>query len=85
MRSLTLSSARAIFSSPAALSMLSNRARHSSEWRVPAAGRRSRTRLHFRHPAVYPCSSSMPWVMFTRLGARSDGARGGCATASCGT
>eukprot|EP00969_Alexandrium_andersonii_P077515 3418909-Alexandrium_andersonii.AAC.1 len=31
--------------SPAALSMPSNRERHSSERRTPAAGRRSRTRL----------------------------------------
>eukprot|EP00969_Alexandrium_andersonii_P045647 2003484-Alexandrium_andersonii.AAC.1 len=65
--------------------MPSNRERHSSEWRAPAAGRRSRTRLHFKQPAVYPCSSSMAWVMSTRLGARSVGARGGGVAASCGT
>eukprot|EP00969_Alexandrium_andersonii_P047793 2097653-Alexandrium_andersonii.AAC.1 len=27
----------------------------------------------------------MPWVMLTRLGARSTRARGGCAAGSCGT
>eukprot|EP00969_Alexandrium_andersonii_P130003 5747440-Alexandrium_andersonii.AAC.1 len=55
----------------------SNLALHSSEWRVPAAGRRSRTRLHFKQPAGYPCSSSMACVMPTRLGACSVCRRGG--------
>eukprot|EP00969_Alexandrium_andersonii_P017162 751110-Alexandrium_andersonii.AAC.1 len=49
--SLTRSSARAMLASPRALSELSNRARRSSERRVPAAGRRSRALLHFKHPA----------------------------------
>eukprot|EP00969_Alexandrium_andersonii_P283355 12526958-Alexandrium_andersonii.AAC.1 len=39
-------------------SNVSNLALHSSEWRVPAAGRRSRTRVPFKHPAVYPCSAA---------------------------
>eukprot|EP00969_Alexandrium_andersonii_P006388 277196-Alexandrium_andersonii.AAC.1 len=56
---------------------VSNLALHSSERRVPAAGRRSRTRLRFKQPAVYPCSSSMACVMFARLGACSACRRGG--------
>eukprot|EP00969_Alexandrium_andersonii_P005697 247137-Alexandrium_andersonii.AAC.1 len=74
-----------MLASPEARRMLSNRERRSSERRVPAAGRRSRARLHFKQPAVQPCSSSIPWVILTRLGARSTGARGGNASGSCGT
>eukprot|EP00969_Alexandrium_andersonii_P003532 152902-Alexandrium_andersonii.AAC.1 len=40
--------------------MPSNRERRSSECRAPAAGRRSRSRLHFKQPAVCPNSSSIP-------------------------
>eukprot|EP00969_Alexandrium_andersonii_P152435 6741137-Alexandrium_andersonii.AAC.1 len=58
----------------------SNLALHSSAWRVPPAGRLSRTRARFRHPAVYPCSSSMDCVVYTRLGACSARGRGGGAT-----
>eukprot|EP00969_Alexandrium_andersonii_P324187 14324188-Alexandrium_andersonii.AAC.1 len=63
------SSARAMLASPRDRSSISNLALHSSEWRVPTAGRRSRTRVRFKHPAAYPCSSSMACVLFTRLGA----------------
>eukprot|EP00969_Alexandrium_andersonii_P180868 7992519-Alexandrium_andersonii.AAC.1 len=52
------SSARAMLASPRDRRSASNLVLHSSEWRVPSAGRRSRTRVHFKHPAVYPCSSS---------------------------
>eukprot|EP00969_Alexandrium_andersonii_P027811 1213778-Alexandrium_andersonii.AAC.1 len=50
--SFARSSARAMLASPRALSRASNRARRSSECRVPAAGRRPRTRLHFKQPAA---------------------------------
>eukprot|EP00969_Alexandrium_andersonii_P177189 7835450-Alexandrium_andersonii.AAC.1 len=63
----------------------SNRARHSPECRVPAAGRCVRAREHFRQSAAQPCSSSMACVMFARLGAGAALARGGGAGASWAT
>eukprot|EP00969_Alexandrium_andersonii_P118006 5219457-Alexandrium_andersonii.AAC.1 len=60
-----------MLASPRDRSNASNLALHSPEWRVPPAGRRSRTRVHFKHPAVYPCSPSIACVMFARLGARA--------------
>eukprot|EP00969_Alexandrium_andersonii_P260210 11504921-Alexandrium_andersonii.AAC.1 len=59
-------SARATLASLAALKSVSNLALRSSEWRFPTATRRSRMRLHFKHPAACPCSSSTASVMFTR-------------------
>eukprot|EP00969_Alexandrium_andersonii_P058006 2555811-Alexandrium_andersonii.AAC.1 len=74
------SSARAMLTSPIDRRSVSNLALRCSERRVPAAGRRSRTRLRFENPVVYPCSSSMACVMPTRLGARSARGHGGGAT-----
>eukprot|EP00969_Alexandrium_andersonii_P247048 10918016-Alexandrium_andersonii.AAC.1 len=42
--SLARASARAVLASPEALKRASKRALRSSEWRVPAAGRRPRAR-----------------------------------------
>eukprot|EP00969_Alexandrium_andersonii_P371991 15480726-Alexandrium_andersonii.AAC.1 len=42
---------------------VSSRARRSSEWRAPAAGRALRTQRHFRQFAAYPRSSSIACVM----------------------
>eukprot|EP00969_Alexandrium_andersonii_P285553 12624925-Alexandrium_andersonii.AAC.1 len=74
--SLMRSSARAMLASPRDRSSASNLVLRSSERRAPTAGRRSRTRVHFKHPAVYPCSSSIACVMFTRLGACAARGRG---------
>eukprot|EP00969_Alexandrium_andersonii_P232831 10279613-Alexandrium_andersonii.AAC.1 len=60
-------SARAMLASPMDRKIASHLALRSSEWRVPVAGRRPRTRLHFTQQAVRPCSSSMACVLFARL------------------
>eukprot|EP00969_Alexandrium_andersonii_P049288 2162769-Alexandrium_andersonii.AAC.1 len=58
-----------MLASPAARRIDSKRFRHASGRRVPAAGRWVRIRVHFRHPAEYPCSSKSSRVRFTRRGA----------------
>eukprot|EP00969_Alexandrium_andersonii_P164278 7260824-Alexandrium_andersonii.AAC.1 len=60
-----------MLASPAALKSVSKLALRPSERRVPAAGRRSRTRLRLKQPAARPCSSSMACATFARLGACS--------------
>eukprot|EP00969_Alexandrium_andersonii_P058733 2588449-Alexandrium_andersonii.AAC.1 len=73
-----------MLASPEALKKVSKRALRSSEWRAPAAGRRSRARVRFKHPAVCPCSSSVAWVMFARRRVWAALALGGGRATSCG-
>eukprot|EP00969_Alexandrium_andersonii_P279973 12376671-Alexandrium_andersonii.AAC.1 len=66
-----------MLASPTDRKRVSNLALRSSEWQAPAAGRRSRTRLRSKQPAVYQCCSSMACVLLTRRGACSVCRRGG--------